>query len=194
MVIIKEKITIEDIRESLYEANLDTEYREALADSLMKLKYISASPLELYYGTERQKKELKKLETTALNSNQISEIIHLMMYEMRNDFQYGEFKPVAMKYIEISERMKKENLKNEIKTSKIKKSQKIKCNMYDACVSIPERLGKAAEALKQNNMNDESREMIERATLSYSYDDVLEIINEYVEVIEKYKEEEEEFE
>lgn len=45
-------------------------------------------------------------------------------------------------------------------------------------------------------MVDESRKMIERATMSYSYDEAFDIINEYVETIDRSKkrEEEEEFE
>ena len=48
--------------------------------------------------------------------------------------------------------------------------------------------------LKQNKMFEESREMIERATESYSYDEALEIINEYVKTIDKCEKKEEEVE
>ena len=54
----KKIIRISDIREDLYDANLDTEYREALAHSLMTLGYVSDTPLNLYYGTEEEKREL----------------------------------------------------------------------------------------------------------------------------------------
>ena len=51
------------------------------------------------------------------------------------------------------------------------------------------------KTLKDNNLFDESREMIERTTSSYSYDDAFNIINEYVEIVEeREKEEDEEFE
>lgn len=185
----KKTIKISDIREDLYDANLDTEYREALAHSLMTLEYINDSPLNLYLGTEKEKKELEKLEKMPLNSNQISEIIHLMMYEMRDDFQYGRFKPVADKYINIAKQMERENLKD---NSANRELQKPICNIYGAVV-LPEILGLVSKTLKQNNMFDESKEMIERATLSYSYDEALDIIGEYVEVVEE-REEEEEFE
>lgn len=185
----KKTIRISNIREDLYDANLDTEYREALANSLIILEYVSDSPLNLYLGTEEEKKELEKVEKMSLNSNQISEIIHLMMYEMRDDFQYGRFKPVADKYINISKQMESENLKS---NSVNRESQKPICNIYGAVV-IPEILGLVSKTLKQNNMFDESKEMIEIATLSYSYDEALDIIGEYVEVV-KEREEEEEFE
>ena len=45
------------------------------------------------------------------------------------------------------------------------------------------------------NLFNESREMIERATKTYSYDEAFDIINEYVEIVEeKEDEEDEEFE
>lgn len=37
----KQKVTISDINESLYDANLDTEYREALANAMIELGYVS---------------------------------------------------------------------------------------------------------------------------------------------------------
>ena len=39
------KIRIDDMIKATYDANLDTEYREAICESLMDLKYISDSPL-----------------------------------------------------------------------------------------------------------------------------------------------------
>ena len=179
------KVFISDIREDLYDAYLDTEYREALANSLMSLKMISKSPMNLYFGTEKEKQELKKIEMTPLNSNQISEIIHLMMYQMRNDFQYGHFKPIVNKYINISEKMKKkEQVK---KVNEINCIKKPKCNFDKAYGSMIEILSIASETLKQNKMYDQSREMIEKATTSYSYDEALDIINQYVEQISKEK-------
>ncbi len=185
----KKIIRISDIREDLYDANLDTEYREALAHAMIQLEYVSDTPLNLYFGTEKEKKELERVENMPLDSNQISEIIHLMMYEMRNDFQYSRFKPVANKYINISKQMenKKDNSIN-------KKNQKPMCNIYGLVV-IPEILGFVSKTLKENNMFDESKEMIERATLSYSYDEAIKIIEEYVDIVkEREQEEEEEYE
>lgn len=180
----KQKITISDIRESLYDANLDTEYREALAHAMMELGYVSDSPLNLYLGTEKQKKELERVETKRLSNNEISEIIHLMMYEMRNDFQYGRFKPVADYYVNISKDIELDNSKMEYK--------KPICNV-ETYATMYELICSASKTLKQNNMNNESRKMIERATLSYSYDDAFNIIEEYVE-LSKEQENEEEFE
>ena len=48
------KIKLSDIREATYDANLDTEYREALAHSLMGLGYVSDSPLNLAMGTQKE--------------------------------------------------------------------------------------------------------------------------------------------
>lgn len=180
----KQKITISDIRESLYDANLDTEYREALAHAMMELGYVSDSPLNLYLGTEKQKKELERVETKRLNNNEISEIIHLMMYEMRNDFQYGRFKPVADYYVNISKDIEVDNSKREY--------EKPICNV-ETYATMYELICSASKTLKQNNMNKESREMIEKATLSYSYEDAFNIVEEYVE-LSKERENEEEFE
>lgn len=185
-------VTIKDIQESIYVAYLDTEYREALAHSIMTLGYISDSPLNLHFGTEKQKEEIERVESMSLDSNQISEIIHLMMYEMRNDFQYGRFKPIALKFLNISENMK--NIKEQ---NKEQNKEKLKCNIHSAYGNMLEIIGLVSKTLKKNNMFYESREMIERATKSYSYDEAFEIINEYVETIdrkENQKEGEEEFE
>lgn len=193
MIKIKQ-VRIDDIREATYDANLDTEYREAMAHSLMALGYVSDSPLNLHLGTAKQKKEIEEVEARPLDSNQISEIIHLMMYEMRDDFQYGKFKPVALKFLDISEKIRKTKIINK-EDNKIK--EKPKCNIYSALGTMIEIMGLASKTLKENNMADESREMIERATKSYSYDEALDIISEYVEPIEireEQEEEEEEFE
>ena len=179
------KVTISDIRESLYDANLDTEYREALAHALMALEYVNDSPLHLHFGTHEQKEEIRRVEAMALNSNQISEIIHLMMYEMRNDFQYGRFKPVADYYVNISKEI--DNI--EVDNSK-REYEKPICNV-ETYATMYELICSASKTLKQNNMNNESREMIEKATLSYSYDDAFSIIEEYVELSKELENEEE---
>ena len=110
-----------------------------------------------------------------------------MMYEMRNDFQYGRFKPVADYYINISKEV------DNIETNKTKNEyEKPICNV-ESYATMYELICFASKTLKQNNMNNESRRMIERATLSYSYDDAFNIIEEYVE-LSKERENEEEFE
>ena len=186
---MKQKIiTIRDIEESIYDSNLDSEYREALAHSLMTLEMVSDSPLNLHFGTPKQREEIKRVEAMPLDYNQISEIIHLMMYEMRNDFQYGRFKSIAKYYINISKEMQKENVETENS-----KQRKPICNVHKAYGYMPEIIGLASKTLKQNNMHNESREMIEKATLSYSYDEAFDIIRDYVEMIEE-RENEEEFE
>ena len=182
-------VTIKDIREAIEDAVIDTEYREAMDQSLIVLGYLSGSSISLYYSTPKQKKELKEVSEKPLDSNQISEIIHLIMYQMRNDFTYGRFKPVALKFLDISQQMRNTNEKN--KTNN-KKNEKPKCNIYSAFGNMIEIMGLASKILKKNNMVDESREMIERATMSYSYDEALDIINEYVETIKKSKEQEDE--
>ena len=191
----KQIVTIKLIRQSLYDAYLDTEYREALANSIMHLGYISDSPLTLYYGNEKQKKELEEVDNRPLDANQISEIIHLMMYELRNDFQYGRFKPVAREYLDIANKMRGKELNNTNNNNEIK--EKSKCNIYNVYGGMHEIIGLASQKLKQKNMYDESRQMIERATLAYDYDETYNIVNEYVELVneeEKIYEEEEEFE
>jgi len=183
------KVTINDIRESLYDAHLDTEYREALAHAIMELEYVSDSPLNLYFGTEEQKKELEIADTKNLDYNQISEIIHLIMYEMRDDFQYGSFKPVADKYINISKELEKQNSKIDNINYEYKKTI---CKV-ESCAVMYELICLVSKTLKKNNMHDESRKMIERATSSYSYNEAFDIIQEYVDIV-KEREKEEEFE
>ena len=186
-----ETVTIKDIKQALFDSYLDTEYHEALAHSMMVLGYVNDSPKNLFFGTPKQKEELEEVENRALTSNEISEIIHLMMYQMRNDFQYGIFKPITLEYLSISERMKNTEQKNNQNNNKRKK---LKCNIYNAFGSMVEIIGMTSKKLKQNKMFEESREMIERATESYSYDEALEIINEYVKTIDKCQKKEEEVE
>ncbi len=107
------EVTVEDIEMELY--SLDTEYREALAHSLVKLKYISDTPLNLQYGTEKQQNELKKFWKKPLKSQQIILIIRNMMAEMNGDFQYGRFICIASKYLNIANQKKKKDVKRIIK-------------------------------------------------------------------------------
>lgn len=163
------KIKLSDIREATYDANLDTEYREALAHSLMGLGYVSDSPLNLSMGTQKEKEEIERVERKALSSNQISEIIHLMMYEMRKTEE-------------------KNKINNEIK-------EKPKCNIDNERGVMYDIICEVSKTLKDNKLFNESREMIERATTTYSYDEAFDIINEYVEIVEEREnEEDEEFE
>lgn len=99
------KITIEQIENDLFD--LDTEYREALAGSLIKLKYLSDSPLNLQYGTVEQQKELNKVWNKLLKPKQIKEIIESMKETMKNDFQYGKFEEIANYYLSVANRMNK---------------------------------------------------------------------------------------
>lgn len=105
----REIVTIEDIEDSL--CNLDSEYREALAECLMDLKYLSDSPLNLHYGTEEQQEELEKVRTTPLKANQINEIMNYMLDKMKDDFQFAGFERVAKKYINISKKIEIEEEK-----------------------------------------------------------------------------------
>ena len=63
----KSDITIENIEMEIDDLGLDSEYGEALAKTLMKLNYISNSPLTLSYGTSEQRKELERVWKMPLN-------------------------------------------------------------------------------------------------------------------------------
>lgn len=93
-------ITISMIEESLL--SLDSEYREALAHCLMNKKYLSASPLELSMGTEKQQKELEDVYNKILTNDEVHEIIDYISKEMQGDFQYSQFKSIASKYYSLS--------------------------------------------------------------------------------------------
>ena len=99
----KTKVTIEDIEESL--CSLDSEYRESLASALIKLKYLSDSPLSLSLGNEKQQKELEMVYERPLNSKEIKEIISFISKDMRRDYQYGSFSCIAKKYIDLANKM-----------------------------------------------------------------------------------------
>ena len=79
-----------------------------------------------------------------------------------------------------------------IENSKVEQ-QKPVCNIYKAHAYMPEIIGIVSKKLKENNMHDKSKEMIEKVALSYSYDEAFEHIKEFVELIEE-RENEEEFE
>lgn len=111
----KEQVTIDEIHDSLYD--LDSEYGEALARALMDFNYVSDSPLNLSIGTKKQQEELKRVITKPLNEEEIKAIINHMMNEMKDDYQYNEFKPIALKYLDIAKRMSsKKNEKVAVKS------------------------------------------------------------------------------
>ena len=80
-----------------------------------------------------------------------------------------------------------------IETNKSKNEYEKPICRVDSYATMYELICSASKTLKQNNMNKESREMIEKATLSYSYEDAFNVIEEYVE-LSKERENEEEFE
>ena len=101
-------VTPEDINESL--CDLDTEYREALAHGLMHYKYISDSPLNLSMGSREQQKELERVMTMPLKSNQLKDIINFISNEMKGDFQYNQYSEIENYYMQIASKMEKKNL------------------------------------------------------------------------------------
>lgn len=107
LTIKSSKVTIEDIEMDL--CDLDTEYREALAKSLLELNYINDTPLNLQYGTEKQQEELLKVWKKPLEAKQINEIINSIKKEMKGDFQYGRFLSIASYYISTAKEMRKWN-------------------------------------------------------------------------------------
>ena len=108
-------VTIEDIEMSICDRDLDTEYREALAKRtknktsiIVELKYISDTPLNLKFGTEKQQKELERVWKKPLKAKQITEIINNIMNEMKGDFQYGRFLKLASYYLDTAKELQKE--------------------------------------------------------------------------------------
>lgn len=98
------KITIMDIESDLEE--LDTEYREVLAESLVELNYLSDTPLNLEYGTEKQQKELDRVYNKPLKSKQLEKIINKISEKMQGDFQYDSYKDIERYYLNIAKDMK----------------------------------------------------------------------------------------
>lgn len=169
--------SIKDIQEDL--ESPDTEYREALAKALMDLKYINKSPLKMSMGTEEEKEELDRIYNKDLRSYQIEEIIRFISKEMKEDFQFEEYKPIEDKYLKIAE------------ASKGKK--KPKCALIGQDGNIFNLMGIASRTLKHNGMQEESEEMVNRITNSHSYYDAIAIIGEYVDISDnEYEDEDEE--
>lgn len=165
-------VTLEDIDESL--CDLDTEYREELAHSLMYYKYVSDSPLRLSMGTRKQQEELKKVMTTPLKSNQLKQIINYISNQMKGDFQYGEYSKIQKHYLKIADNMERE---------------KPRCALIGQDGNIFNLMGIASKTLRNNNMEEEAKEMIIRIKESKSYDEALNIIGEYVEITGEEEEE-----
>ena len=71
-------------------------------------KYLSDSPLRLYMGTEKQRKELEKVEKKPLKASQIKDIMNYIDNDMKGDYQYGSFKGVLDEYLAIAKEMEQE--------------------------------------------------------------------------------------
>ncbi len=185
---MKKEVTINDIIDSLYDAEIDVLYTEPLEEIMFYLGYVDEDPMKLRLGTKEEYEELERIESTPLDSNQISELMYLLLYEKRNDFYVGMLKPIVNKYLEIAKEMKKDTVK---KTNT--KCKKPVCEDLEEFSQMIEVIGSASKALKANNMHDESREMIERVALSFDYDEAFKIMEEYVEIFIE-QENEDEFE
>ena len=98
------KIIINDIEQDLND--LDTEYRESLANALVKLHYFDDTPLKLSLGNEYQQQMLERVYNAPLKANQLENIILFISNEMKHDFQYGAFKLKQKYYLKITEEMK----------------------------------------------------------------------------------------
>ncbi len=65
-----------------------------------------------------------------------------------------------------------------------------KCALIGQDGNIFNLVGIASRTLKRNGMQEESKEMSNRVFNSHSYDEALDIIGEYVEVVKEREEEE----
>ena len=79
-----------------------------------------------------------------------------------------------------------------VEESKPKEKTKPKCALIGKNGNIFNLMGIAARTLKQNDMREQAKEMIERITSSKSYDEALNIIEEYVEITDEEEAREEE--
>ena len=94
----KNTLTISDINEML--ANeLDTEYREALAKAEVECGFLDDFPADMYYGTDDQKAELKRVENKSLTEGEVKQLIEYIDEEMKDDYQYNDFREIADKIL-----------------------------------------------------------------------------------------------
>lgn len=105
------RITIAQIEADICDSDLDTEYREALVHSLVRLKYISDTPLNLQYGTEKQQKELEDAWEKPLNGEQIEAIMKSILKEMKGDFQIRKICRYCFRIHDRSKRIAKKRTK-----------------------------------------------------------------------------------
>lgn len=105
------KVTIQEIEEDL--CNLDSEYRESLAKGLVKLKFLSDTPLKLFYGDEEDNEEFERVYSKLLNSKELKNIINFISNDMKDDFQFGYYNEIANRYNELVESMIEEEKLNE---------------------------------------------------------------------------------
>ena len=172
------KVTIEEIEKSLYP--LDSVYLDALGKALKNLKYLSDSPAKLYYGTKEQQKELKDFYKEILKQKDVDKILMYVMDKMRGDFQIGAFKIIASEYISDE--------------ANVEKKFKPKCALICEGRNIYHLMRIASKTLKKNKMDEEAKEMCNRIKGGVkSYDNVLRILQDYVEITSKEELEEEEY-
>lgn len=172
------KATIKEIEERLY--SLDSVYLGELARALKELKYLSASPLQLQYGTEKQQKELKDFYEKTLEQKDIDKILKYVMDKTKGNNQFKTFKIIVSEYIS-----------NEFN---IDKKIKPKCALIGKDGNIFNLMGIVSRTLKENGMREEATEMYDRVmTEAESYDEALIILQDYVEISSEEEMEEEEY-
>lgn len=89
--------SISDIEEYLY--NLDSEYREVLAQVIMDLGIIPDSPINMCYKND-QEDLYNKIINKQLTKKQATKIVTEIAKRMKGDFQYGQFESLLGRYID----------------------------------------------------------------------------------------------
>ncbi len=124
--------------------------------------------------------ELENVWHKPLSAKKLNEIVKFISNEMKDDFQYNQFKWIENKYLKLVKDMEKQ--------------EKPKCALIGEDGNIFNLMGIASRTLKRNGMQEEATEMVNRITTNAkSYDEALIIISEYVEITSKEEIEDEEY-
>lgn len=78
--------------------------------------------------------------------------------------------------------MSENKMEQEVKTSDLPESRKPDCQLIGQNGNIFNLMGIAARTLRENDMADQAKEMLDKVTSSGSYEEALMVIGDYVNI------------
>lgn len=157
----------------------DEESIKGLVNWLKKYSEIS-NPLPIYIISGKTMNINYKLTGTNKYKDDLS-IISIKNDDIKN------LSAIVIPRFELGGRWFDDIVNNNASREKLKLQEKIKpkCALLGEDGNIFNLMGVASKTLKQNNMNQEAKEMCDRITSSKNYYEALSIIGEYVEITDQ---------